>query len=483
MTDVAAVLPRNSIRSEHRVWATVVLHPWFLITLIVWGHTIFLTGTLTDYWFEDDTEQQFMVAEYTSLVGYFFDREFISGFTTRVFTPMFFFSFRVDQLFTGHPSTLVAYLHTSISFWLTALLFYQVCLRPLGRCGALWTTFLWVLLPSTLTIVEFLSCRHYLEGLMFSLAAILVAQDVNARPVEETRFGHVMFAAVLYMAAALCKEVYVSSTLALLVWLFLRHRRFGAAAIMITTGAIYALYRIWAVGLVGGEFASGSALKLSALLDLIKELPFIFAGNTGGYLLLALAFAGAVRLALSRRLPLHIIAFFLIQAGIALLTITPVAEPLIHAVESLGSWYRIAFAFNTFALFCLAWLCVRLRRNNLIAVTVFLACGIIGAGADRAVSSWDELKGDYRREAMFYLEHSDRLLYSEVPAPWFIRGVHKLYASHLPVHYVTETHMSGQMAKNLLSRHTTIWRQREHVFNEDQKLFLELRGKYLEEGK
>ena len=78
------------------------------------------------------------------------------------------------------------------------------------------------------------------------------------------------------------------------------------------------------------------------------------------------------------------------------------------------------------------------------------------------------------REGKFYLAHPDRLIYSEVPAGFYLGGLELLY--DVPVrHYILSTERT-QPPKSELERHRTIWRVVNGKFEQDPALFAELQA-------
>ena len=76
-------------------------------------------------------------------------------------------------------------------------------------------------------------------------------------------------------------------------------------------------------------------------------------------------------------------------------------------------------------------------------------------GAWLTMRHWGVMKHRYRLEADFYLAHPDRLVSSELPAPWYLEGLDSVY--RLPTHYLRAARQVPE-DRALLDRFGTVWR-------------------------
>src|SRR5205814_132900 len=97
---------------------------------------------------------------------------------------------------------------------------------------------------------------------------------------------------------------------------------------------------------------------------------------------------------------------------------------------------------------------VHARRFRLFAVA--FALPIVACGGVVTQKHWNVLRAQYAAEGQYYVAHPDRLLYSEVPASWYLDGLRSLYA--IPVrHHVTRDDKPKVLADQLAEYHG-IWR-------------------------
>ena len=434
------------------------------------------TRTYRDWWFEDDTPHLVFVRDNPAPLGYFLDKDLVHKLSLgHAVTPWFPFTFWVDrQVDPLSPRT--AYLHTAVSLLATAFLLYFLMARFTDRLHALAMVSVWLWLPSTVVITEFLSTRHYLEGLAFSAASLLAAQ----KAVRQESYPYFWFSAIFYLLACTAKEVYVSTTLVLLLGYYLLRRRFSAMAAMFGCGLLYAGYRFWALGLVGKNL-SGAFLEDYHLF--LARLPYILTGNLGGYLLFAAGIAVCVALWRAGKLSATAGCWFLANIGVALLTIFPVTANITHQYRELGTWYRVVFLSNTLFLASLAWPFFRLAKPKL-SLAFFLAAAACAVwGGWRTAERWDHLKAEYFTDARFYCDHPDRLLFSSLPAPWFLWGVHHLYQDGLPMHYLSWRVDNGTPKDYVLARteqYREIWVKDRDGYRADSELISLIRWNCLQ---
>ncbi len=147
------------------------------------------------------------------------------------------FSFWIDVRLAGY-SPQFAYLHQTCSFLLTLLFLYLILIRVFqDEVAAVFVSVMWVLLPSTSVVVQFLSTRHYLEGMMFSALALCLLQ-------RGVRAG----ALVSMVVGMLCKETYAILIPAIVLLYAWRRRDRGLALSTAAIVCVYAVYRYCMLG-------------------------------------------------------------------------------------------------------------------------------------------------------------------------------------------------------------------------------------------
>lgn len=427
-----------------------------------------LCRTYGDYWFEDDAPHRAFVRDHANPFAYF-GPELVSELSLgHSVTPWFPLTFWVDRQFS-ELSPVPAYLHSAFSLWLTACVFYLLMCHYLPRRYALVTASLWMLLPSTIVTLEFLSTRHYLEGLLLSLLAIGAALKADA---YEGRAQRIALALSLgcYLLACTTKEVYVSATFVALLCLFVDRRRWLAVLLLFGCGGAYAIYRL--ISLPSAAKVTGAAFASHYHLFLARW-PFMFSGHEGGYVLLLAAVLVLILVLAKRCLHWRAVIYGGGLGAVMLLTIFPVSEHITAAYLELGTWYRVVFLFNSFALFAGAYLVARLRQSTVAWVLALVTAACLALGAWRTSRHWDEVKAIHTIEARFYLDHPDRLLYSELPAFWYLHGIHNLYKPGQEPHYITYRDLD-KCAR--LERFESAWMRVGDRIIEDRQLLERLRA-------
>ena len=453
--------PYRKPRPEFRYLPALLLAVWTI-----------LFGTLilrlpADFWIEDDTMHLVFVRDHPNPLSYF-TKEGIHAFSFgRTLTPMLPLSFWIDyRLAPLVPS--LAYYHAVGSLVLAVLLLYGLLRQFLPVTPAWFGCVLWSMLPSTISVVEFLAARHYLEGLIFLLAGLqclIRACDTGGRK------GWVLaglFVAA-YLAASCAKEIFVTTGFWLPACICLLRRRWDLLAFISIGPILYFSYRMLTIGLVGKGFGdSGSFLDQYHVF--LARLPFIFAGNPGGLWLFATVGVLCLFLLWRRRIGLTHLFFGGSNILLLLATIYPVSQHLSASFLELGTWYRVAFLLNSFLLVAGIWLFSHCPKPW-AAIGGLAAFLVVGHGSATAIAGWDTLKHWHREDAQTYLAHPDRLLYSSLPAPWFIQGVHTLYLVDKPRNYLAHNSLASEVADRF-SRGDVIWhRGRDGVYRPDPLLY------------
>ncbi len=436
----------------------------FCVSLVYHGLGL---HTFSHWWFEDDANLYAYVRHFKNPLVFFWNRECLQAFSGAM--PLQLLTLWIDNTI-AYRSILVAHLHQVASLTVTLILIFYV-LRGFGLSAweALVLDLLWLCLPAVVAVNEFLSARFYMEGLAFGLAGILVAQKIGQGSWRQGPGATLLLFGTL-MGAALCKEFY-SITVPLFVFVYLYScRKYSAAAISLLVPPLYAIYRIWAVGwsmswsvpFVGGR----------EYLQFLCRLPSIFVGNEGGYLIVA----ALVLLCLRRfwEVNLWIAGCTLLLLGSALATIYPVTAPLSRDWLVHGPWYRVMFLLSTMILLGVGYWLWRTQKMSTRAGALFFVALILARGGYVTQRHWHDSMARYKREGRYYLQHKDRLIYSELLGFWYLDGIQMLYEI-VPRHHVTSQE-GGPLSPEQAATYHTIWRYRDGIFVEDRQLYEKLRG-------
>jgi hypothetical protein len=425
-----------------------------LLTLGVAAYALVVLRLQTHWWFEDDPYQIAQAMPFKPW-DFFVSRDALSkGIIGLQFTPLQNVTYWIDaHLWPRSPGG--AYFHTTLALWLAMWLWMTVLARWLGARGAFAVVVLALLLPSTIVIVEFVSLRNYLNGLWLSAAGVLCAQ--RALVFRGARYWlAAVGAAGFALLGSLSKEIFVTTPFALILVLFLSRRRWGGAAAISAAGMVYLAYHSWLMGSLSAPFSVIPTLSLAEYPRFVARYPFIFAGSPAGWALFA-AGAGAIGLGVLKKWvrPMDL-ALVAVLASITLATLHPAAGELDRTYLTRGTWYRAAFLMGLVVLAGAAWLIRAFPRPWRLGLG---ACALVtlALGAALTVHTWDDLHAQYDREGRFYLANPDKLLYSEVPAWWFLVGVDRLY--RVPDrHYVLASRPGQPGDVALLNKFDTVWR-------------------------
>jgi hypothetical protein len=439
--------------------------------LVIVGALLFTVGYLkstTRWWYEDDPAQYATAAAIRDPVSLFVSPGLLRGFGTGAsLVPMQMLSYWIDVHLFG-PSPRAAYLHSLFSTLLTVVLIYLVLARMTGEpTASAFLALLWLALPSTIAVHNFLSTRHYMEGLGWSLAACYFLDRLCHTERRRAAIGAIVW--LCACAAMLSKELYV---IALPAWLFgysIIRRRRGLAGAFVLLALGYAGYRITVLGTHAAYPVPPAHVR--DYLRYLAVLPFTFSANRGGYVMHALlAFAGAVLLL--RRPPGATKPILLIVALLvaALVPVYPTALAVLMAYETPGTWYRAVFLLNTVVLLGGGYLFVRFAGRAVRVMGLSIVLVFLMPGARRTRDYWNARFIRSEEEGRFYLANPDKLVYSEEDAEWFLRGLDRLYRVSRS-HYFNKGDAPDPHARAMLNEFPVLWRYRDGHWGTDDELY------------
>jgi hypothetical protein len=173
-----------------------------------------------------------------------------------------------------------------------------------------------------------------------------------------------------------------------------------------------------------------------------------------------------------RNINLRIAGYALVVVCSAYATIYPTTfaigpDWLLH-----GTWSRATFFVNTIILLGGGYWLGKTQPRSTRAVALVLSALILISGAGTTAQEWQRAMDRYRFEGKYYLAHQNQLIYSELPAFWYLRGLHDLYA--VPISHHVDFTARKQPLPAELSTFKTIWRYQSGKFVEDRALFEEL---------
>ena len=136
-------------------------------------------------------------------------------------------SFWLDGFISPWLSPKRTYWHSVLLYWLTSAVFFLVARRLFGiGIVAFLVTVAWIMSSSVVVIVEFLSARHYLYGMLFALLSYELSERAVLARWRAANCGLVCFCCQLmvgaYFKIAIPFRAIDDAVFLLLVWLFTR---------------------------------------------------------------------------------------------------------------------------------------------------------------------------------------------------------------------------------------------------------------------
>jgi hypothetical protein len=289
------------------------------------------------WWTYDDAFHLRQTLEH-SVSAILFSRDFWQQLPNEVFTPLLFLSLKADFSLFG-PNARLYYIHQVVVLILCGWAAYFVARLWLPRLYAIGAALLMLIGPPMCEIAEELYHRHYLEGLLFSLAA----SGCFVLGIRRNRIGLSVASAFLYLLAAAAKEVYVP--LPLLLAAIPEGTSRDRFRHLVPSAAALFVYATWRIAMLGPQLTGyGFAVPPKQWPILIATLPLRAIRRIGGSdpwaaaaFLILLAVALILAVVKARRAWLII----LIGTLVTLLPIVPVATR-IETRYVLTAWILLA---------------------------------------------------------------------------------------------------------------------------------------------
>ena len=446
---------------------------WLNLVLIgaFWaGMTFGFQKIQSDWWFEDDPCVYSFTERYHSPLAFFHTQDSSNRLITEgsgnQLLPMFFASAWMDSLISDKDAG-VEYIHQSLSVLAVALGLYVLVLLWLkSPTFAILTSLIWLILPSSVVLSEFLSARSYVEGLLFSILAwICLLSCKRANWKHTSSFISAVYA---FTAIAMLYKEYFPTTVLFSLFLYVTfHRKLKLALGFILIGFGYYLYRDWAVG-ISARYTM-DYLNLSDYLIYLSRLPYIALGTKLGYFAFA-SFALAIAICIYRGyLSKAECLFWSSVLFVTLATIFPVASASSATWRDHGTWYRSVFLLNTVLLLLFVKVAHTLRGYRYASLAFGLIAFSVIPGTAKTIRTWDSLKEAYALEGKFIVENTDKILYSTLPAYWYLTCIKSYHGGKAGKVFTP----SGAERKALLDK-GEIWSRQGNAIKPDAKLFEEL---------
>ncbi|MFA7605111.1 MAG: hypothetical protein WCY08_00840 [Rhodocyclaceae bacterium] len=337
-------------------------------------------SALQGFWRIDDLWLLHYVSLHPQASGYFFSPMQWQALSVPFFTPWLVLDFRLDIVLFG-PDPMPHYgrhlLVLLLAAWLTFVL-----LRP--HAGWLWSTLgasLFLAGAPTVVLAQQLMARHYADGLVFALLAILLWLHPNKVP--KAGAGR-WLASVCYLLSMLCKEVFAPLPMVLFFLMTGSFTtRMRAMLPLVVSALAFVLWRQSMIGTLVGGYSN--SLELSRFSTWVGTFPDIIFGQ-GWFVLVAIAgFLTAlfVTLTASRQAAMVTVSA-LFALLLPLLAVAPVSEPLHYRLALLPFWGGcVLFAAGAARLLK----CTRLAPVRLMLFALLTAVPLAVALHGRAVAA------------------------------------------------------------------------------------------------
>ena len=323
-----------------------------LIGIVIAAHA----AILRQWWLWDDPQLLYGALELPA-AGFLFTPEVMQRESSSFFTPMLMLSYEAGVVLFGIEPRGFYAIHLLV-FALAIIAVYAFTRTYTDPATSFLAAAAVALAQPSFTVVTLLMDRHYIEGLLFALLALIAFR--RNRPVLGT---------LCYLIGCLEKEVIVPLPLLVLVQDYVtgRDRRTMLRNVLSCAGitVIYLVWRIWMLGSFGGY---GGAMHSGSLVSLLSTGWLRIAGAIGlVVLLLALVFLTTAL----RRAPMQTIA---VVAATAIFVIVPIA-----GLTTLDSRYFFIAAVS-FVLLAAFTVRGRVERVVFAMLCVAIALGGIAHG-------------------------------------------------------------------------------------------------------
>ena len=215
-------------------------------------------------------------------------------------TPWLILSFKVDLWLAGLSPTFF-YVHQLCSLGMVVMAAYALSRQWVSPVWAFLFVCLFLVSASTASVTELLMARHYLEGMLFALLAILAFVHAQRRQSMPWAFT----GALAYALAVTAKEIYVPLVLVVLVIPPVNNlvTRVRLASPLCRTAVLYIFWRQYMLGAMIGGYADTNSIvsfrSVTGMIEALGHFPAFFFGSS--WKLPTLLFCSALALALLRR--------------------------------------------------------------------------------------------------------------------------------------------------------------------------------------
>lgn len=391
------------------------------ITLIeIFSVFFFISATMiwissgSTWWWSSDDSQILKHAITHNIWQFFLSPHAWRELSASNLTPWLSISYKAD-LFLFGLSPWFFHMHQLISICIALVLFYMVSRIWLIPLASFSSTILLLFSRPLLEAMGILMVRHYIEGLIFSLAAILCF----IKALKTNRHSWHFTCVFLYLLACISKEIYVPLPAILMAFPIKdMSSRFKKLLPLFTISAIYLPWRLWMLGAsgkaYGKEFSLSDGLKLPS-----KALQI--SGYDNELLIFFFILAALIIFFISNRA--NKISLIVIVACIFL--------PILPVSTMMSPRYALLPAILT--ALCAGWWfqrCIKYKKAYVTKALIisFLAIAFLQLWMSNIVNwktSFDQNLQRIKIEGEFVLNKGGPkdFLYKPADAPWFYGGL------------------------------------------------------------
>jgi hypothetical protein len=334
--------------------------------------------------------------------------------STSNFTPLVTISFDLDlSLFGPDPEGFYAHQITVIAL---AAIAFAVLLRllGLGRGLSLAGAIALLAVPPVVHVAHQLMTRHYIEGLVIAIVALIVwTASIRIRGGPKWRgIWLANLTAVLYLLAMLAKEVYATVPLVFLAVSMIANEKWRQTAWRLVPVAFAALiYIVWRVVMLGGIGGYGTGAGAMHLPKAAGE--FLKQSTPVGLWIVVLLLIAAVEAGSSRRALLATL-LVMVAVGLPLFGIGEGLEPRHLLVPSAVLLAAAMVSIHRM---------LRERRRLGVAMLAIVVTATVIGGASQWVVERDSAKRTEAEGRYVWEESEDALPLLASSPGWYIEGL------------------------------------------------------------
>ncbi len=401
-----------------------ILKFWHLLLIFL---IFILYGFLFNGWWFGDDPEIVVFASKNSPFEYFINPSIWQGFSPFNLTPWILLSLEPDFIvFRFKP--LGYYIHHLISLSFVAISFFIVLdLFAKKRLFVILGVLIFLLSPATFTVCTWLSTRHYLEGMGFSLLSVYLF----IRGIRDNKYSFILLSYLFYIPAILSKEVYVPLPFFLLLIPEKTLRgRFIRIIPFLMLSFVYFLYRMTMLGdnPVKG-YSSIWPWTLSSAISDSRKIFGLYAGSWWVFLVILITIILSVRFLKDRKTKAREILRYLLIFLIFFVIVLPVSS-IVNDDESL----RYIFVISTFITFLFILSIDRIfdKGSRVFKIFTGMALLVVLAGFFHTYlekkGQWHIKRAQARVEGNFFMKHlADLNAIFKISQPhWFYDGLEKM---------------------------------------------------------